>query len=130
MGELDGVPLGLPALNRAKKLQQRASRVGFDWPDPVGVKEKILEEFDEVVAAIAGGTKAEIEQEMGDLLFACVNWARHLGLDPETALRAANRKFERRFRFIETALADAGTSVKSASLARMDALWEAAKLAE
>lgn len=128
--ELDGVPISLPALTRAAKLQKRAARVGFDWPDTLGVKEKILEEFSEVISAIAKGSRSQIEQEMGDLLFACVNWIRHFDLDPETALRRANRKFERRFHFIETSLASADSSVQSASLARMDELWEAAKLAE
>ena len=124
------MPISLPALTRAAKLQKRAARVGFDWPDTLGVKEKILEEFSEVISAIAKGSRSQIVQEMGDLLFACVNWIRHFDLDPETALRRANRKFERRFHFIETSLAGADSSVKSASLARMDELWEAAKLAE
>ncbi len=128
--ELDGIPVSMPALTRAKKMQQRAARVGFDWPDMVGVKEKLVEEFNEVEVAIADGSRPDIEQEMGDLLFACVNWARHLGVDPEKALRGASRKFERRFHFIEAALEDAGTNVRDASLARMDDLWEAAKLAE
>lgn len=128
--ELDGVPVGLPALTRAKKLQQRAARVGFDWPDSTGVKAKVVEEFNEVEAAIAHGSKSEIEEEMGDLLFACVNWIRHMGLEPEAALRGANRKFEQRFHFIESALADEGTSVGDASLSRIDELWESAKSVE
>ncbi|HCU89997.1 MAG TPA: nucleoside triphosphate pyrophosphohydrolase [Gammaproteobacteria bacterium] len=128
--ELDGVPIGLPALTRATKLQKRASRVGFDWPDTTGVQEKVSEEFSEVVAAIAEGSRSQIEQEMGDLLFACVNWMRHFDLDPETALRKANRKFEQRFHFIEASLESLGSSVRGASLARMDELWEAAKSVE
>ena len=130
LSELDGVPLGLPALTRAKKLQQRAARVGFDWPDTTGVKQKVLEEFQEVETAVKHGSTHEVEEEIGDLLFACVNWVRHLGLEPETALRAANAKFERRFHFIEQALADAGTTVTDASFSRMDELWESAKFGE
>lgn len=127
---LAGVPLGLPALTRARKLQQRAARVGFDWPNVAGVKAKVIEETAELEAAVAHATKVEVEEEMGDLLFASVNWARHLGVDPETALRAASRKFERRFHYIEAALAAAGTETTQASLAEMDELWHAAKIAE
>lgn len=131
VSELDGVPLGLPALSRAKKLQQRAARVGFDWPDPAGARHKVREEFHELeTATAADADRADIEEEMGDLLFACVNWARHLGVEPESALRAAARKFERRFNYIEAALDGRGVGVADASLAAMDALWQEAKLAE
>jgi nucleoside triphosphate diphosphatase len=131
VGELDGVPLGLPALTRAKKLQQRAARVGFDWPDPGGPRQKVVEEIDELDDAIATGeSRADAEEELGDLLFACVNWARHLGIEPESALRAATRKFERRFGYIEAALDHTGVGVADASLATMEDLWEEAKLAE
>ena len=130
VSELDGVPVGLPALSRANKLQKRAARVGFDWPNSDGVRHKVMEEFKEVEVAVKADSKLQIEEEMGDLLFACVNWARHLGLEPESTLRAATRKFQRRFNFIERALIDAGTNVDEASLETMDELWDAAKIAE
>ena len=129
-GTLDDVPLGLPALTRARKLQQRASRVGFDWPDIDGVVDKVNEEFAEVEQAIVGGDPGQITEELGDLLFACVNWARHLGVDPESALRVASGKFERRFAHIEHTLAAQGVEVEQASLGQMDELWEDAKRAE
>ncbi|MGR9090251.1 MAG: nucleoside triphosphate pyrophosphohydrolase [Gammaproteobacteria bacterium] len=129
-GTLDDVPLGLPALTRARKLQQRASRVGFDWPDIHGVRDKVVEEFDEVEQAVAGADAQQISEELGDLLFACVNWARHLRVDPETALRAASTKFERRFAFIERALAGQGVELAAASLEQMDDLWDEAKRTE
>lgn len=117
---LAGVALALPALLRAEKLQKRAARVGFDWPDASGPRAKIDEELAEVEAAPAD----EVEEEIGDLLFAVVNWARHRGIDPEAALRRANAKFERRFRGME-ALADKGLS--GLSLDQMEALWQAVK---
>ena len=129
-GTLDDVPLGLPALTRARKLQQRASRVGFDWPDIRGVRDKVAEEFDEVEQAVVDGNPQHISEELGDLLFACVNWARHLGVDPETALRAASVKFERRFGFIEQTLAGQGVELVNASLGQMDELWDEAKRTE
>lgn len=129
-GTLDDVPLGLPALTRARKLQQRASRVGFDWPDIRGVVAKVSEEFVEVEQAVADGEPQQISEEIGDLLFACVNWARHLGVDPESALRAASGKFERRFAYIEQALSEQGVAIESAALAQMDQLWDAAKQRE
>jgi len=128
--EMDNVPLGLPALTRAKKLQQRAARVGFDWPNISGVRDKVAEEFSEVEAAIDHGTKAHISEELGDLLFACVNWARHLGVEPEAALRAASKKFSRRFRFVEEALRDVDLDPASTSLKTMDELWNEAKRLE
>lgn len=103
-GALDGVALGLPALLRAEKLQNRAARVGFDWPDAEGPRAKIDEEIAEIEAAT---TPAETEDEVGDLLFSVVNWARKLGVDPEAALRSANAKFERRFKAMEAAAGDA-----------------------
>jgi len=127
---LDGIPRGLPALTRARKLQQRAAAVGFDWPDSADVRAKVSEEFAEVETAIAGGEQAEVEEEIGDLLFACVNWARHFGVDPESALRAASRKFERRFGYVEQSLTDSGSSVAGATLETMDGLWEDAKAIE
>ncbi len=129
-GTLDDVPLGLPALTRARKLQQRAARVGFDWPDIHGVVAKVSEEFEEVEQAVAGGNPREVSEELGDLLFACVNWARHLGVDPESALRAASGKFERRFRYIERALREQDVAIEHASLALMDDLWDEAKRVE
>lgn len=129
-GTLDDVPHGLPALTRARKLQQRAARVGFDWPDIHGVVAKVAEEFAEVEQAVADGDSRLIGEELGDLLFACVNWARHLGIDPECALRAASRKFERRFAHIEQVLGAEGVDIEDASLARMDDLWHEAKCLE
>ncbi|MGA2124661.1 MAG: nucleoside triphosphate pyrophosphohydrolase [Xanthobacteraceae bacterium] len=129
-GALDGVPAGLPALVRALKLQVEASKVGFDWNDPLAVLAKIREEADEIEAAIKTGERDRIAGEVGDLMFAAVNLARHLDADPESALRATNLKFERRFAAIEAALAAQGRSPQDASLAEMDALWDAAKAAE
>ncbi len=117
---LAGVAAGLPALMRAVKLQKRAARVGFDWPDTDGPRAKVHEEIDEVVAASAD----EIHEEVGDLLFAVVNWARHLGIDPEAALRAGNAKFERRFRAMEDA---AGDAFPAMTLDEQEALWQQVK---
>ncbi len=124
---LDGVALGLPALTRAVKLQNRAARVGFDWPDARSVLDKITEETRELVEAT---DPAEAAEEYGDLMFVMANLARHLDIDPEAALRAANAKFTRRFRFIEAELAAAGRSPEESSLAEMDALWTEAKRRE
>jgi ATP diphosphatase len=129
-GALAGVPLALPALTRAFKLQSKAGRVGFDWNDPKAVLAKIREEADEIEAALDAGDKHETIAEIGDLLFALVNLVRHLDGDPESALRATNLKFERRFAAIEKALAAGGKSPKDATLAEMDALWDAAKASE
>jgi len=130
-GLLDDVPRALPALSRAVKLQKRAASVGFDWNSPAKVVEKIAEEAHEIVEAQAAGAgAAEIEAEFGDLLFAVANLARHLKIDPETALRAANTKFTRRFRFIEQSLAASGQSPASATLDEMETLWQQAKAAE
>jgi len=129
-GALAGVPVDLPALTRAMKLQDKASRVGFDWNDPRAVLAKIREEADEIEAELDNPDKAAAAEEVGDLLFAVVNLARHLGADPEDILRQANLKFERRFGSIERALAAHGKTPKEATLAEMDALWDAAKATE
>ena len=120
----------LPALLRAEKLQKRAARVGFDWPDVAPVYGKVAEELDELRAAAAGGEPARVADEVGDLLFAVVNLARHLGVDPEGALRGSSAKFERRFRSIETELARRGLSPDQAGLDEMERLWQAAKADE
>jgi ATP diphosphatase len=129
-GALAGVPTALPALTRALKLQQKASKVGFDWNDPRAVLAKIREEADEIEAELDAANKADAGAEAGDLLFAVVNLARHLDADPEATLRMANQKFERRFAWIERALAERGKTPVQATLAEMDALWDAAKAAE
>ena len=126
---LDGVPVALPALTRALKLQEKAGSVGFDWNDPRAVLAKIREEADEIEEALDGGG-ADAPEEVGDLLFAIVNLARHLKADPESLLRGTNLKFERRFSAIETALATSGRSPSDASLDEMEALWNAAKADE
>lgn len=131
-GALAGVPVTLPALTRALKLQTEASKVGFDWNDPRAVLRKIREETDEIEAEL---DRAEMEQaamaaEIGDLLFAVVNLARHLRADPEAVLRQTNRKFERRFAAIENELAARGKLPQEATLAEMEALWQAAKKIE
>jgi ATP diphosphatase len=128
-GALAGVPVGLPALTRALKLQNKASKVGFDWNDPRAVLHKIREEADEIEAALDGDATAAAG-EVGDLLFAAVNLARHLRADPEAVLRGTNRKFERRFAAIEHALAAEGRKPQDATLAEMDALWDEAKARE
>jgi ATP diphosphatase len=128
---LDDVPLALPALLRAEKLQKRAARVGFDWPQARQVLDKIEEEIGELRAELdKGAVPARVEDEIGDLLFALANLARHLKVDPETALRRCNAKFERRFRAVEQALAAQGRSPKEVSLEEMEALWVAAKQKE
>jgi len=124
---LDGVTLGLPALNRAQKLQKRAARAGFDWPEIGGVLDKIAEELDEVRVEIARGDEVALAGEIGDLLFACVNLARYAGIDAEGALRATNEKFERRFRHVEQRVLEAGKTLEACSLEEMDALWNEAK---
>ncbi|PJE33550.1 Nucleoside triphosphate pyrophosphohydrolase [Pseudooceanicola marinus] len=127
---LDGVAMGLPALMRAVKLQKRAARVGFDWPQTGEVVDKIAEEAAELVEARDELTQAEVVEEYGDLMFILANLGRHLGVDPEEALRAANAKFTRRFNAIEDALTAQGRSPADSDLAEMDALWDAAKAAE
>jgi nucleoside triphosphate diphosphatase len=128
-GALAGVPIALPALTRALKLQAKASKVGFDWNDPRAVLKKIREEADEIEAELDAAPH-QAAAEVGDLLFAAVNLARHLRADPESVLRVTNRKFERRFASIEQALAVQGKTPQDATLAEMDALWNAAKARE
>ena len=120
-GTLDGVAIGLPALLRAGKLQKRAARTGFDWPDASGPRAKIDEELAEVEAA---ATPAEVEEELGDLLFSVANWARKLGVEPEAALRAANAKFERRFKAMED---KAESGFEQLDRAAKEQLWQAIK---
>ena len=127
---LTGVKAGQPALSRAMELQRKASSVGFDWNDPRAVLHKIREEADEIEAALDRGDANELAAETGDLLFALVNLARHVGADPDMALRGTNAKFERRFGYIERALAARGRPLEGASLAEMDALWNEAKAKE
>lgn len=124
---LDGVALGLPALTRAEKLQKRASRAGFDWPEVKGVLAKVHEELDEVEQELARDEREALQGEIGDLLFSVVNLARHSGIDAEHALRAANLKFERRFRSMERAIASQGKSVGECSLEQLDAEWDKIK---
>lgn len=120
---LDGVPVALPGLTRAVKLQSKAAKVGFDWPSVENVYDKISEE----VAEFRDAPDSRKAEEYGDLLFAMANVARHLGIDPEAALRAANGKFERRFAHIETRLAEAGKTPQDSSLEEMDSFWDEAK---
>ena len=127
---LDGVATGLPALTRAVKLQNRAARVGFDWPDVSHVVEKIVEEAGELVEARETLGEADIAEEFGDLMFVVANLARHLNLDPEETLRAANAKFQRRFEGVEDKLAAIGKRPSGSDLAEMDALWDAVKVDE
>ncbi len=126
---LDGIPTALPALIRATKLQAKASTVGFDWNDPRAVLAKLREEIGEIEAEIDGADKDRLEDEVGDLLFAAVNLARHLKVDADQALRRTNRKFERRFAAIEDGLAEQGRAPADATLAEMEALWQRAKTA-
>ena len=126
---LDDVPNALPAMQRSAKLQKRAANVGFDWPDVTPVLANMAEELEEIEQAFASGDKDHTLEELGDLMFACVNMARHLKQDPEQVMRAANAKFERRFRFLETQLVEAGESLESVGLERMEAGWKAAKVA-
>ena len=128
---LDGVPLPFPALLRAYKLQRRAARVGFDWPELAPVAAKVEEEWAELTAEIDNaGDQARLTEEVGDLLFAVVNLARHLEIDPEAALRAGNAKFERRFRAVEDGFREKGRQMAAASLEDMEVLWIAAKASE
>lgn len=127
---LADIPVGLPALTRAAKIQKRASKVGFDWPDISGVLDKIREELDEVQEAVDAGNLSAAQEEYGDLLFAVTNLTRFLKQDPETALRGTNRKFERRFAYIEQQLHQAGLSFDQVDLAQMDHWWDEAKKLE
>ncbi len=129
-GVLEGVAIGLPALLRAAKLQKRAARVGFDWPETTQVLDKIQEEARELVEAKDILAQEEICEEMGDLLFVMANLARHLEVEPEEALRKANAKFERRFSYIEQRLAEQGRTTDQATLEEMDALWNEVRAAD
>jgi ATP diphosphatase len=129
-GTLAGVPLALPALTRADKLQAQAGKVGFDWNDPLAVLRKIREEADEIERELAAGKRSAAVAEIGDLLFAVVNLARHHDADPEATLRQTNAKFERRFGAIERALAERGKTPQQATLQEMDQLWNDAKAGE
>lgn len=126
-GTLDGIASNLPALLRAIKLQNRAARVGFDWPSTTEVLDKVLEESRELVEAKEQKTQKDVEEEFGDLLFVMANLARHMEVDPESALRAANTKFTRRFNAVESKLAALGKSPEQSDLEEMDALWDAVK---
>ena len=129
-GVLADIPVALPALPRAQKLQKRAARVNFDWPDASAVLAKLEEEVAELRQAMACGDSSDIEDEMGDLLFSCVNLARHLKLDAETNLRQANSKFERRFRAVEARARASGQALQQLSAEELDSLWEAVKAEE
>jgi ATP diphosphatase len=129
-GALAGVPLALPALTRALKLQEKAGKVGFDWSDPRAVLAKLREEIDEVEAELEANDAERVAGEVGDLLFAVANLARHLRVDPEAALRSANAKFERRFAHIESRLGEVGRAPADATLDEMEALWSEAKQRE
>jgi MazG family protein len=127
---LDGVPRSLPALAAAQRLTQKAAGVGFDWPDVDGVVAKVREELAEVLGATATGDRQAVAEEVGDLLFAVANLARHLGVDPETSLAGANHKFRRRFGEVEKICRERGQKLDEAGLAELDAAWESVKAAE
>ncbi|MBZ9673412.1 nucleoside triphosphate pyrophosphohydrolase [Mesorhizobium sp. ES1-3] len=129
-GFLDSVPVALPALTRALKLQEKAARVGFDWSEAAPILDKIEEEIGELREALAKGETAEIKDEFGDMLFAVVNLGRHLKLDSEAALSGTNEKFRSRFHYVEQALEKAGGSLEEATLEEMEALWQEAKTAK
>ena len=129
-GVLDDVALGLPALLRAVKLQKRAARVGFDWPDATHVLDKVAEETGELVQAMQGGDRDHLEEEFGDLLFVIANLARHLDIDAELALRAAASKFRRRFEAVEALAGERGIDLHAAGLETLDRLWEEVKAAQ
>jgi len=126
---LDGVPMAMPALLRAGRIGAKAARVGFDWPDVAGVLQKLEEERQELDEARANGDAAAVAHEVGDLLFTVVNLARHLGVEPETALQQANARFEGRFRWMEAQLRAAGRAVADTDAATLEAAWQAAKQA-
>ncbi|TPN66615.1 nucleoside triphosphate pyrophosphohydrolase [Mesorhizobium sp. B1-1-1] len=126
-GFLDSVPVALPALTRALKLQEKAARVGFDWSEAAPILDKIEEEIGELREALAKGQTAEIKDEFGDMLFAVVNLGRHLKLDSEAALSGTNEKFRSRFHYVEQALEKSGSSLEKADLDEMEALWQEAK---
>lgn len=125
--QLDDVPRALPAIERARKLQKRAAQVGFDWTEITPVLEKLKEEVQEFEEALVSGKSDRMSEELGDVLFAAVNLARHSNIEPEVALRSANRRFEQRFRWIEQALSAQGRQLQDADLKELDALWDQAK---
>jgi len=127
---LDGIPTKLPALHEAFQMTAKAARVGFDWPDLDSILRKLQEEAAELIAASRANDGRQVAQEVGDLLFVAVNVARFLGIDPETALRRCNKKFNRRFRYVETKIKQQGRELRDSSLAEMDALWDEAKKQE
>lgn len=127
---LDGIPSKLPALHEAFQMTAKASRVGFDWPQLADILEKMKEECSEILEARESGDAGKVADEVGDLLFVAVNVARALGIDPETALRRSNRKFGRRFRYLESKIKSQGRELRHATLAEMDALWDEAKAQE
>jgi len=127
---LDGVPLVLPALMRAVKVQRKAARVGFDWPNPAPVFDKIVEEVDELNRGLEDGDRKNVEEEIGDLLFAIANLGRHLRIEPEAALHAASAKFSRRFKAVERKLFERGSSPETSDLNEMDRLWDEVKQEE
>jgi len=124
---LDGIPKSLPALERAYKLQKRAEKVGFDWKDFKGIKEKMVEELGEIEEELARGDREKLEEEVGDLLFMAVNLARFLGVHPETALQKANKKFEKRFRLMEKRAKEMGRELKDMDIEQLEELWQEAK---
>lgn len=127
---LQGVPDGLPALVKANRVQEKVAGVGFDWEVPEQVMEKVREELDEMETARISGDASALESEMGDVIFSLVNYARFLGINPENALERTNKKFIRRFKYLEEKAAEQGKSLKELSLAEMDIHWEAAKATE
>ncbi|MCI6589985.1 MAG: nucleoside triphosphate pyrophosphohydrolase [Lentisphaeraceae bacterium] len=124
---LDGVPEALPALLKAQRTQHKAAKVGFDWQDAEGPEAKIVEELAELKAAVAAGQPEAVADEYGDVLFSMVNLARHIGVDAESALRAATAKFAKRFRAVEARVKAAGKDMKAMSLSELDAVWDAVK---
>jgi ATP diphosphatase len=127
---LASVKAGVPAVTRAFEMQKKVATVGFDWREPGPVLDKIREETGEIEGALAGGERGKIEEEIGDLIFTAINLARVSGIDPENALRVTNAKFERRFAYVEAAIAARGRTLEQSSLAEMDRLWTEAKTAE
>lgn len=124
---LDGIPLGLPSMTRAVKLQKKAASVGFDWPAVEPVLDKIREELAETEEALSSGDRQALQHEIGDLLFAVTNLARHAGIDPEQAVRGTNQRFSQRFAYIEQQVATSGRQLQDCELAELDAYWDAAK---
>ncbi|GAB6075809.1 nucleoside triphosphate pyrophosphohydrolase [Desulfurobacterium crinifex] len=125
--EMDGIPKSLPALERAYKLQKRAVKVGFDWSNFEGIKEKVIEELNEIEEALKSRDKKKVEEEVGDFLFMAVNLARFLGVHPEIALSKSNDKFEKRFRFMEKLAKESGKELKDMTIDEMEELWQKAK---